>query len=194
LDVRGADTVVARGAVAMTTDTEVSLDVLTRAIDQAEAVLSEVTPDQLSDPTPCSDWDLAALVSHLVADPRNFVAMARGEEVDWSAAPPLPDNWTAEFRSGGDELIGQWRDAGDSASAQGIDWQTAEFAVHTWDVVRALGLSIDLDDEVAQRGLDFMRAALTSENRGEVFGPPVPVDDELPVYERLAAWAGRSPR
>jgi uncharacterized protein (TIGR03086 family) len=178
----------------MTTDTERSLDVLSRAIDQAEAVLAEVSADQLSDPTPCSDWDLKALVSHLVADPRNFVAMGRGEEVDWSAPPPLPDDWTAEFRSGGDELIGQWREAGDSASAQRIDWQTAEFAVHTWDVVRALGLSVELDDEVAQRGLDFMGAALTPDNRGDVFGPAVPVDDDLPVYDRLAAWAGRSPR
>jgi uncharacterized protein (TIGR03086 family) len=178
----------------MTTDAERSLEVLSRALDQAESVLSEVSADQLADPTPCMDWELSALISHLVADPRNFVAMAKGEEPDWSATPTLPEDWAAEFRGRADDLLDTWRAAGESASPQSIDWQTAEFAVHTWDVVRALGNSAELDDEVAQRGLDFMGGALTPENRGDAFGPAVSVADDAPVYDRLAAWAGRSPQ
>jgi uncharacterized protein (TIGR03086 family) len=74
-----------------------------------------------------------------------------------------------------------------------VDWQTAELAVHTWDLARAIGHSPHLDPEVAERGLAFMSSALTPEVRGESFGPPVPVADDAPVYDRLAAFAGRTP-
>jgi uncharacterized protein (TIGR03086 family) len=177
----------------VTTDAERSLDVLTRAVDQAERVLSEIPPDQLFDPTPCTEWNIGELVAHVVADPRNFVMMARGEKPDWSAPASLPDDWRVEFRSAADELMEMWRDAGESASPQSMDWQTAEFAVHTWDLVRALDLPTPLDAEVAQRGLDFMSGALTSENRGSAFAAEVPIDDDAPIYDRLAAWAGRRP-
>jgi uncharacterized protein (TIGR03086 family) len=73
-----------------------------------------------------------------------------------------------------------------------VDWQTSEIAVHTWDVARATGQSTRLLPEVAERGLTFMSAMLTPENRGQVFGPPVPVPDDAPVYDRLAAFAGRA--
>jgi len=178
----------------MTTDAERSLEVLSRALDQTEGVLSQVTRDQLADPTPCLDWDLSALVAHLVADAHNFVTMARGDEPDWTATQSLPDDWTGEFRAGADELLGVWRAAGDSASAPSIDLQTAEMAVHTWDVVRALDLDVELDPEVAQRGFELMSGALTAENRGDAFGPPVSVPDDAPIYDRLAAFAGRSPQ
>jgi uncharacterized protein (TIGR03086 family) len=175
----------------MTSDTERSLDVLSRAVDQTEAVLSAVARDQLADPTPCTDWNVDALVAHLVADARNFVLMASGGEPDWTATPTLPDDWTAEFRAAADDVLSVWRAAGESASIPSMDMQTAEFAVHTWDLVRALGVSVDLDSDVAQRGLDLLSAALTPENRGDAFAPAVPIDDNTPVYDRLAAFAGR---
>lgn len=177
----------------MSAETERSLDVLGRALDQVERALAAVPPDHLDDATPCTDWSVAQLVAHLVADPRNFVAMAQGETPDWSVAPSLPEDWTAEFRAGADELTRMWVEAGGEASAQSIDWQTAEFAVHTWDLVRALDLPHDLDPEVAERGLAFMGAALTPDNRGAAFGPAVDVDDSAPVYDRLVAVAGRDP-
>jgi hypothetical protein len=36
-----------------------------------------------------------------------------------------------------------------------------------------------------------MSGALTSENRGSAFAAEVPIDDDAPIYDRLAAWAGR---
>ncbi|MGH8866852.1 MAG: TIGR03086 family metal-binding protein [Actinomycetes bacterium] len=177
----------------MTTSAQQSIDVLSRALDQTTDVLSAIPADKLSHITPCSDWDVAGLVAHVVAGPRNFVTMASGGQPDWSAKPPLPTDWTAEFRSAADDLLRMWQEAGESATPQSVDWQTAEFAIHTWDLARATGQSTDLDPEVAQRGLDFMSAALTPGNRGEVFAPAVTIDEEAPLYDRLAAFAGRNP-
>ena len=180
--------------MAMATNAEQSMDVLTRALDQTEAVLSAIPTDRLADATPCTEWDVADLVAHVVVDPRNFVTMSSGAQPDWSVMPPLPADWTAEFRSAADDLMRMWREAGESASPQSMDWQTAEFAIHTWDLVRAIGLPTDLDPEVAQRGLDFMSAALTPDNRGDAFRPSVPIEEGAPVYDRLVAFAGRNPR
>lgn len=169
-----------------------SVVVLSRALDQAGDVLAAVHPDQLAQPTPCSDWDVAQLVGHLVAAPARFLEMLRGEQPDWSAEPsPLGSSWAADFRSNADDLIHHWHQAGDAVDAGQVDWQTAEIAVHTWDVARATGQSPELLPEVAERGLAFMGTMLTPENRGKAFGPAVPVSDDAPVYDRLAALAGR---
>jgi uncharacterized protein (TIGR03086 family) len=177
----------------MTMDADKSLDVLSRALDQTEGVLAAIPADKLSEATPCTEWDVENLVAHVVADPRNFVMMSSGRQPDWSVIPPLPSDWTGEFRSAADDLVRMWRESGDSAAPRAMDWQTAEFAVHTWDLVRAVDLPTDLDPEVAQRGLDFMTAALTQDNRGDAFGPEVPIQADAPVYDRLAAFAGRIP-
>ena len=50
-----------------------------------------------------------------------------------------------------------------------------------------------LDKLMAERGLAFMSKGLTPENRGDVFAPAVEVADDAPIYDRLAAFAGRSP-
>ena len=178
----------------MTTAAKQSIDILSRALDQTAEVLSAVPADKLSDETPCSGWDVATLMAHVVAGPRNFLTMSRGGQPDWSATPPLPDDWTAEFRSSAEELLRMWREAGESVSPAAVDWQTAEFAVHTWDLARATGQPVDLDPEIAQRGLDFMSGALTPDNRGAAFAPAVTLSEEAPVHDRLAAFAGRDPR
>ena len=175
----------------MSSEVEQSIDALAKALDQTHELLLSVSPDRLKDPTPCTQWDVAGLIAHLVIDPRNFIAMSSGDQPDWSASPPLPDDWAGEFRLRADDLLHMWRQAGDSASAQSMDWQTAEFAVHTWDLVRALGAPMDLNPVVAERGLAFMSSALTPENRGEAFAPQVQIDADAEVYDQLAAVAGR---
>ena len=171
-----------------------SFAVLSRAVDQTEAVLAKVSPEALSEPTPCPDWDVRQLVAHIVSNPQRFLMMAKGEQPDWSAEPPLPDDWTAEFRTNADELLHSWRGAGPEAQPGQMDFQTAEFAIHTWDLAKATGQPTDLDPEVAERGLAFMSASLTPENREPAFGREVDVPADAPVYERLVAFAGRDPR
>ena len=178
----------------MTSAQSDSVRVLSRALDQAGDVLARVHPDQLDRPTPCTEWTVGQLVDHLVADPGNFVQMMRGEQPDWSAEPAaVPENWTSRFRAAGDDLIHVWHQLGDREAPLSPDWQTAEFAAHTWDLATALGLeTLSLDAEVAERGLVFVRANLTAENRGPAFGPEQDAGPGAGPYEQLAAFTGRS--
>lgn len=173
---------------------DVPLTVLSRALDQAVSVIGGVRESQLGDPTPCPDWDVGRLVAHLVAAPARFVEMSSGGQPDWSADQPVALGEAASsFRANADELLATWRSKGEGADTSMADWQTAEVAVHTWDLVQATGQDRDLEPEVAERGMAFMSAGLTDENRRPAFGPEVQVPGDAPIYVRLAAVAGRAP-
>lgn len=165
---------------------------LSRALDQAGDVLAAVRPDHLDLSTPCEGWTVRQLVGHLAAAPANFLASTRGQDVDWSATPEPSDTFVADFRASADDLIHHWHQRPDSEGAQ-ADFQTAEFALHTWDLARAIGWSRPLEPVVAERSLATLERALTPENRGDTFRPPVEVPADAPVYDRLAAFAGRDP-
>lgn len=167
---------------------------LSRGLDQAVAELGAVDEQDLSRTTPCHEWTVAELVDHLVAAPANFARMMRGQEIDWSAPPPHVGEERADaFRANADDLLDAWHAVGDEAGSMGPDWQTSEIAVHTYDLVTALGRpTADLDPEVAERGLALMQANLTADNRAPAFDPELPAPDGADAYERIAAFAGRT--
>ena len=164
--------------------------VLRRGLDQLAGLLDDVPSGALGDPTPCPQWSVQDLVDHIVAAPSRFARMARGEEVDWSATPSAGPEPVVQFRAHAEDLLRAVADGGGSIP---VDWQCAELAVHTWDLATALGRPTgDLDAEVAERGLAFMRASLTEDNRGPAFGPEQPAPEGADAYQRIAAFAGRS--
>ncbi len=168
-----------------------SITTLSRALDQTGDVLAAIRTDQLSDPTPCVDWDVAHLIGHVLDDATRFLEALRGGDPDWAAAPkPAKGEWAGQFRSDADDLIHGWHQAGELDEGA-ADWQIAEFAVHTWDLVKATGQDRRLDPTVAERGYAFMSANLTPENRGTAFGPEVQAPDDIDPYDRIAAFAGR---
>jgi uncharacterized protein (TIGR03086 family) len=172
-----------------------SVRVLSVALDQAGDVVARVRPDDLDRPTSCTDWSVGQLVDHLVRDLANFLAQMRGEQADWSATPGSPpDDFVSIFRTGADDLVHAWHQAGDDVPAN-PGAQIPEFAVHTWDLATAIGVPTDtLDAEVAERALEFMAANLTPDNRGAMFAAELEAASDAGPYERLAAFAGRTAR
>jgi uncharacterized protein (TIGR03083 family) len=137
------------------------VDQLAKALDQAERALGTVADDNLDNPTPCSDWTVRQLAAHVANGPGTWARMARGEEVDWSAIPEVPDGeWRSTFRSGADELLEAMRGA-PADQQRGAGFQVAEYAVHSWDLVRGTGGAVDLDDSLAETGLAAMQGGLT---------------------------------
>jgi uncharacterized protein (TIGR03083 family) len=167
-----------------------SIEVLHTGLDQVESLIPTVGPDDGARSTPCPDWSVRDLVDHLVLAPQKFARMTRGEDVDWSAPTPHHDDPVSAFRRHADEL--RTALAASPDAPPGPDWQCAEIAVHTWDLATALGRpTADLDPDVAERGLAFMRASLTDDNRAPAFQAEQPAPDGVDAYARAAAFAGR---
>lgn len=179
---------------------------LTRALDQTGAVIGRVRETHADLPTPCRSWTVDTLVDHLIGDLDQFTISATGGSPDWSTPPPKADGdrsmalRAAAFRAGADRLLDAWRSAGDLDDRQRftVGQQTAEFAVHAWDLATAVGSDAELDDEIAESSLAWGRTALQPQFRGDerdgkAFGPEVGVADDAPAYERLVAFFGRTP-
>lgn len=174
------------------TSREDAVRVLSRALDQTGDVLDRVRPDQLDAATPCRDWQLQQLVDHVVTDPANLLAWLRGEDVDWSASSGVTSGWAEAFRERADDLVHAWHQLGEAEAPVEPDMATAEFAVHTWDLARTLGIDpATLDPEVAERGLAFMRATLKPEMRGGAFDDERQAPAGAGPYDVLAAFSGR---
>ena len=75
-----------------------------------------------------------------------------------------------------------------------VQFQVAEYALHSWDLAQGTGAPVDLDDSLAEAGLTAMQGGLNDETRKGAFGSEVSVPDDAPAYERLAAFSGRDPR
>src|SRR5262245_27687748 len=122
---------------------------LDRALDQMSALLGQVRPEQTGDPTPCAEWDVAALAEHVVADLNRFTVAARGGQPDWSQpVPPVGGDWRAAFDRGATALRSAWLEASDLDATVQLpigeqplsfiaNQHMAEFAVHAWDLERA---------------------------------------------------------
>jgi uncharacterized protein (TIGR03086 family) len=180
------------------------IDQLSRSIDQTGAIISRISPDQATLPTPCSDWDVSALVEHVVQDLRRFTARASRGEQEPAAEAQAGDDWTGAYREASDELLAAWRregalegtvklPIGEVPATWFVGQAIADLVVHGWDLAMATGQSTELDPELGRLALDWGRENLRPEFRGRDFGAEVPVTDDAPLHDRLAAFFGRDP-
>lgn len=183
------------------TEDQRALDLLDRALAHMRAVVAGVNAEQEALPTPCRSWNVGELIAHLVRDLQVFEGMARGG--DWRPGDPervSPDGWRGAVDEGAHRLMAAWRarDELTDQDLQRVSLQTAEFAVHTWDLARATRQPMVIDAEVAEAALAWSQRNLKPDHRGEelngkAFGPEVVIAATAPAGDRLAAWMGRDP-
>ncbi|WP_222272327.1 TIGR03086 family metal-binding protein [Modestobacter marinus] len=180
------------------------------AVETAVAAVAAVRPEQLAGRTPCTEYDVRALVGHLVAVLRRVAAVGRGEppfSVSQVTTGVPVDGWAAAARAAAAEVRAVWSDDrlldreltlpfGRYPGAAALAAYTAELTTHTWDLAQATGQAPDWDERVLAVALPAAHRILPADVRGGPvpFGPVVPVPDDAPLVDRLVAWQGRDPR
>jgi uncharacterized protein (TIGR03086 family) len=180
-----------------------SIELLERADDQLRRIISRLSPAQAALPTPCSEFNLRMLVNHIVYDLQVFTAMISGGQRGSPEIDLLGDNWLAAYSSSADLLLSTWRNRGTGGTLTSrmgelpatwaLGQHTSDLVVHAWDVARATGSTEELDPELAEAALAWGRQNLKPELRGQAFGPEVPMAENAPLYDRVAAFFGRTP-
>jgi uncharacterized protein (TIGR03086 family) len=180
-----------------------TLGLLERALDQTGGIIARVRPDQAGLQTPCTEFDVRALVNHIVYDLHVFTAGVSGGERDSPGADLIGDNWAGAYYAARAALLEAWRQKGvggtlktrlgEFPASWAIGQHLADLAVHAWDVAIATHQKTNLDPEVARVAFDWGRENLKPQYRGQAFGPEVEVPENAPIHERLAGFFGRNP-
>ncbi|MDZ7883721.1 MAG: TIGR03086 family metal-binding protein [Mycobacterium sp.] len=196
--------------------------ILDRAIATVGVVIAGVRSGQLTDPTPCTDMDVRALLAHLIGVLNRVAALGNGEDpLAVTDTPVADDRWPDAWRESGRRAADAWSEDAVLEQPMALPWIAgsgaqvlasyfSELTVHTWDLATATGQQPDWDDAVVAAAFGAARQMLPAENRrglyeeisaargfDEVavpFAEVVPVPDDAPAIDRLVAWNGRDPR
>jgi uncharacterized protein (TIGR03086 family) len=184
-----------------------------RAVRASVEVVARVTPADLGRPTPCAGWTLADLLAHMTAQHRGFAAAATGRGADPQAwhIRPLGADPAATYAAAAAEVIAAFA-AEDVLTARfalpefstevtfsgrrAIGFHLVDYVVHAWDVARALGVALDLPDDLVRAALPVAQAVPDGPERrepGAAFAPRLPVPDGAGPMDRLLLLVGRSP-
>ncbi|MER5538173.1 TIGR03086 family metal-binding protein [Streptomyces mirabilis] len=182
----------------------------TRATEQIAALVATVRPEQLAGPTPCAEFDVRTLLSHIAGGTRRIAVVGAGG--DGMAVRPFldgveDDRWSAAYDEVRTEVQKSWANDARLDALVTVPWGEApgrialsgyvmEAVTHTWDLSESLGRPLALDPELAEFALGIARRALPDERRDDEelpFDSAVPAPEGADAYGRLAAYLGRRP-
>jgi uncharacterized protein (TIGR03086 family) len=176
---------------------------LGRAFDAVGGLISNIRADQWSAPTPCTDWTVRQVVTHLIGMNRVFAALLADQP-----PPPRPSADHVE-----EDPVSAYRDSaaalqaafgrpgvleraypgplGTATGAERLKIRLYDLLAHGWDLAQATEQPADLPDDLAAQSLAFARTQLTEQARPGRFGPAQTVAEQAPAIERLVAFLGR---
>jgi uncharacterized protein (TIGR03086 family) len=184
------------------------------AADEMARLVNGVRDDQLGDETPCPAYTLGDLLQHVRGLAEAFTLAAHKQQPSGGSKPPpqgdaslLPDDWRGETAAWLDRLVDAWADpaawegttwiAGFEAPASAVGVTAAnELVAHGWDVARASGQDVVLDDAALAPSREFvamMSGPGSDQARGDAFGPALPVPAGASVLDEVIAGNGRDP-
>jgi uncharacterized protein (TIGR03086 family) len=183
-----------------------------QAVMSTAGIVKLVRQDQMTAPTQCSEWDVRALLNHVIGTLWLGQALLGDSEPRYAMAPGgLPDTDLA-----GTDPAAAYAGASEAALAAASDgdaltrvhvtplgempgpilagFTTLDILVHGWDLAKAIGQPVVLDDAVAEHVMGFAQQALEGEEmRAGRIGPALAVPETASVGDRLAGFLGRQP-
>jgi uncharacterized protein (TIGR03086 family) len=191
------------------TDPPSNSTLLAGAVRYALGSVACVAPGLLCCPTPCGDWNLAALLEHIND---SLASLCEGITTGHIGLHPATQPAAADA-GGADVLVATFRDragqllalsptfvskdiaiagqrlAGSTVTAAGA----VEIAVHGWDVAEACGRRRPIPPALAAGILGIVPLVVTDATRHGRFAAPVPVSLLASPGDRLVARLGRNP-
>jgi uncharacterized protein (TIGR03086 family) len=197
--------------VAIRDDADVSasmspLELLVVANDEFARRLRLVQPDDWQRPTPCSEWDVRALVNHVVGANTRYQLLLHGaptEQVEATrAVDHLGDDAVLSFVATADAVVACFHDdgaleriahhaTGDRTGRELLSMRILDVAIHGWDLARAIGADETLDSDAVA----FLLAYTADVDLGQ--GAFVLADTDVPrnapPQDALLHRLGRNP-
>jgi uncharacterized protein (TIGR03086 family) len=177
------------------------------ATDTFDERVHQVPEDGWSAATPCTDWDVHALVNHVVGEQLWVVPLMGGKTVAdvgsaldgdllgtdpmaaWHhACGPAHESFAAPGALDGTVHLSY----GDEEAAGYCDQLTFDALVHAWDLARGADLDDSLPPDLVEWGIGWATPILGILSGSGMFGQPQPVSAGSDAQTRLLALVGRT--
>lgn len=194
-------------------------DPFLRAVDSAKRFVDGVRPDQWSNATPCTEWDMRVLVNHITSEAFWVKPLLEGRtiaEVGGRLDGDLVgDDPTATFDRGAEEALAAavapaamegvaHISTGDTPKPEYLGQIFLDMLIHGWDVAKGSGQDPTLDPELVELCIPLAEEAIRQINAaigpGVIFADGVQASDAsrqahlLAVLGRSADWAPPAPQ
>ena len=177
-----------------------------QAVDGFHRRVQSVADNQWDSQTPCTEWDVRALVNHVVGELRWIPPLLAGRTI-----AEVGDDLTGDLL--GKQPKAAWDDASSSAIAASLqpgamertvhlssgdgraDTYLSEVAadvtIHTWDLARAIGADERLDTGLVQFAQSTLQSHLEEWRAAGALGPAVDLPRGADPQEAFLAMVGR---
>jgi uncharacterized protein (TIGR03086 family) len=169
-------------------------------------LLAGVADDQLTLPTPCTEYTVGDLVDHVDFVCQVFATRTTNGDQAGSG------NLAARFGPGWREIVAghvrglgaawddpaAWRGSTDRSglSLPNERWgkiALTELVVHGWDLAKATDQPFDLPEHTLRACLDHVAEFVPKAPLPGLWGPPVDTAEDATVLDRIVAITGRAP-
>jgi uncharacterized protein (TIGR03086 family) len=185
------------------------LDLYRRSVDAFADRVAEVAPDQWDNPTPCTDWDVRALVNHIVYEQRWSAPLFEGATIaevgDRLEGDLLGDDPLGSARAAAAEALAAVADPGvtertvhlsfgDTPGSEYLYQLFADHLIHGWDLAVGIGADRTLDPEMVRACQEWFTEREELFRNSGAIGPAAPLPPDATDQDRLLAAFGRDPR
>jgi uncharacterized protein (TIGR03086 family) len=175
---------------------------------EAEAVfagvLREVTPEQMTLPTPSDEWDVRALINHVVLGNRWAAETVRTGNATRPSGDTIGNRRPMDiFTESAELMLAAFSEPGalertvivpfgEMPAARFATFRWIDLVSHAWDLAKATGQNTDLAPEMCETALEISHQLLDGRDRTHL-----PYKDEAPVpagasaADRLAGFLGK---
>ena len=162
--------------------------------------------DKWGAPTPCTEWDVRALVDHVVDETRWLPPLVAGKSLEDAAAElaadPAPEDraagWTAALSAARaalgapGALDGMVELSYGREKASGYcDQMSLDALIHGWDLARGIGADDTMPPALVAWAFDYASPMVDMFRASGVYGSAVEVAEDADLQTRLLALMGR---
>jgi uncharacterized protein (TIGR03086 family) len=177
-----------------------------KSVEQFGGFVAQVRDDQWSSSTPCTEWDVRALVNHIVNENLWMPPLLEGKTIaevgDRFDGDVLGDDPHQAWKQASEEAVAASAQSGalertvhlsfgDFPGREYVSQVLTDHVIHAWDLARGIGAKDRLEPELVDFAYGYLEPQAEAWRAGGAFGERVEVPSHADRQTKLLAIAGR---
>ena len=177
-----------------------------KAVENFAQKVQQVSVDHWGQPTPCTEWDVRALVNHVVSEERWVKPLVEGKTIEEVGSAfdgdLLDDDPAGAAAAAGSEAVVAFDEGetetvhlsfGDTPVNEYAMQMTADHLIHGWDLAAATGMDRTMDPELVGVVAEWFASQEEAWRSAGAIGPRAdtvgdPQADLLAAFGRNSNW------